>query len=345
MLFANDYNDRRVHIDETQSNQEYYCPSCGAPLVVKKGEIRQHHFAHKSNHVCNDTWERAGRQGYDISPWHNDWQNLFPRDNQEVRLHLGEVCHRADVLVDRTVVEFQHSILSPTVFDDRNNFYLNLGYKVVWLFDISDIYKEGKISYHKEGESCLFYWSNPKRTFLAYDINKGDIELFLHIAEGGKEAIYHVTGASDRGFEEFSTGLPLTRDKFLEYVGLKNGACAEPYREDVEKNRQFEEFCSKYGIDLSKQQERALLAVEGANLLLAVPGSGKTTVLINRIGHMVINKGIQPESILAITYTRNAAEEMRQRFSDRFGKELGNRIDFRTINSLCNDIYLSFCTK
>ena len=88
-----------------------------------------------------------------------------------------------------------------------------------------------------------------------------------------------------------------------------------------------------------------MLAVEGANLLLAVPGSGKTTVLINRIGHMVINKGIQPESILAITYTRNAAEEMRQRFSDRFGKELGNRIDFRTINSLCNDIYLGFCAK
>lgn len=343
MLFANDYNDRRVHIDETQSNQEYYCPSCGAPLVVKKGEIRQHHFAHKKNHICKDTWERSGSNGYDVSPWHNKWQSLFPKDNQEVRLHLGEVCHRADVLVDRTVVEFQHSILSHGVFDDRNNFYLNLGYKVVWLFDISDLYAAGKISYCKEGESCLFSWQNPKKTFSAYDINKGEIELFFHIIEGEKEAIYHVTEASDRGFEEFSTGLPLTRDKFLEYVGLKNGASAEPFREDVEKNEQFEEFCGKYGIDLSREQERALLAVKGANLLLAVPGSGKTSVLINRIGHMVINKGIAPESILAITYTKNAADEMRQRFSDRFGKELGGRIDFRTINSLCNDIYSDFC--
>lgn len=60
---------------------------------------------------------------------------------------MGEVCHRADVLVDRTVVEFQHSILSPSVFDDRNNFYLNLGYKVVWVFDISNLYKNGKIRY------------------------------------------------------------------------------------------------------------------------------------------------------------------------------------------------------
>ncbi|MCR5808776.1 MAG: UvrD-helicase domain-containing protein [Clostridiales bacterium] len=345
MLFANDYNDRRVHIDETQSNQEYYCPSCGAPLVVKKGVIRQHHFAHKKNHVCKDTWERSGSNGYDVSPWHNNWQSMFPKDNQEVRLHLGKVCHRADVLVDRTVVEFQHSILQPAVFDDRNNFYLNLDYKVVWLFDISDIYKEGKISYIKEGDSCLFSWTNPKRTFSAYDINKGEIELFFHIAEEEKEAIYRVKSASIFGFERFRTGLPLSREQFLEYVGLEGGKCAAPYREDVEKNQQFEEFCNKYGIDLSKQQESALLAVEGANLLLAVPGSGKTTVLINRIGHMVINKGIQPESILAITYTKNAAVEMRQRFSERFGKELGERIDFRTINSLCNDIYLSFCAQ
>ena len=44
MLFAVDYNDNRVHIDETHSNQEYYCPYCGAPLTTKKGEIRQHHF-------------------------------------------------------------------------------------------------------------------------------------------------------------------------------------------------------------------------------------------------------------------------------------------------------------
>lgn len=45
MLFASDFEDNRVHIDDTHSNQEYYCPYCGAPLVTKKGDIRQHHFA------------------------------------------------------------------------------------------------------------------------------------------------------------------------------------------------------------------------------------------------------------------------------------------------------------
>lgn len=135
MLFASDFEDNRVHIDDTHSNQEYYCPYCGAPLVTKKGDIRQHHFAHKQSHVCSDTWANGGSHGYDLSPWHNEWQSLFPKVNQEVKLCLGETKHRADVLVDRTVIEFQHSIMPVKAFDDRNNFYFNLGYKVIWLFD------------------------------------------------------------------------------------------------------------------------------------------------------------------------------------------------------------------
>ena len=108
MLFAFDYNDNRIHINDAQSNKEYFCPYCGVPLIIKKGDVRQHHFAHKSNHLCSDSWEKS----YDISPWHNEWQELFPRENQEVKLSLGETKHRADVLIGRTVVEFQHSIMS-----------------------------------------------------------------------------------------------------------------------------------------------------------------------------------------------------------------------------------------
>ena len=127
MLFANDYNDKKVHIDDTHSNQSYYCPYCGVPMITKKGDIRQHHFAHSAKHPCSDSWERSG--SYDMSPWHNDWQSLFPKANQEIKLALGETKHRADVLIDRTVIEFQHSIMPATAFDNRNNFYFNLGYK------------------------------------------------------------------------------------------------------------------------------------------------------------------------------------------------------------------------
>ena len=338
MLFANDYNDNRVHIDETHSNQEYYCPYCGAPLITRKGNERQHHFAHKQNHVCSDTWARSGSGGYDTSSWHNEWQSLFPKENQEVKLVLGETKHRADVLIDRTVVEFQHSIMPVAAFDNRNNFYFNLGYKVVWLFDLSELYESGQITYRSEADFIVFDWKNPKKAFNSYDIQSGCIDLFFQLGNDRDKNIVRVIDVSQDGFEKFHTTKFISANDFLAYVGLQNGVCAPPCRDDLEQNQQFQLFKEKYNVRLNKQQERAVLAVEGANLLLAVPGSGKTTVLVTRLGHMVINKNISPESILAITYNKDAADEMKDRFTAQFGS-IGGQIDFRTINSLSLKIY------
>ena len=342
MFFANDYNDNRVHIDETHSNQEYYCPYCGAPLTTKKGEIRQHHFAHKQNHLCSDTWERS--HSYDISPWHNEWQSLFPKENQEVKLSLGDTKHRADVMIDRTVIEFQHSIMPVKAFDDRNNFYFNLGNKVIWLFDLSDLL-EDQLFYKETGDGLEFHWRNPKKAFNNYDIQSGCIDLFFQLKADLDACIVRVTEVSKDGFECFYTSKFIGKNDFLTYVGLKDGQCLPPCREDLENNKQYCAFKEKYHINLNKQQERALLAVEGSNLLLAVPGSGKTTVLVERLGHMVINKNIPPQSILAITYNTAAAEEMKSRFSAQFGEKFGKQIDFRTINSLALKVYSDYCHK
>ena len=342
MLFAVDYNDNRVHIAETHSNQEYYCHYCGAPLTTKKGEIRQHHFAHKQNHLCSDTWERS--HSYDISPWHNEWQSLFPKENQEVKLSLGDTKHRADVMIDRTVIEFQHSIMPVKAFDDRNNFYFNLGNKVIWLFDLSDLL-EDHLFYKETGEGLEFHWRNPKKAFNNYDIQSGCIDLFFQLKSEPNVGFVRVTDVSANGFECFYTSKFIDKDDFLPYVGLKDGLCLPPCREDIENNELYCAFKEKYDICLNKQQERALLAGEGANLLLAVPGSGKTTVLVERLGHMVINKNIPPQSILAITYNTAATEEMENRFSAQFGELFGKQIDFRTINSLALKVYSDYCRK
>ena len=345
MLFASDYNDNRVHVDETHSNQEYYCPYCGAPLITKKGDVRQHHFAHKQNHVCSDTWAHSGPSGYDISPWHNEWQSLFPKENQEVKLVLGDTKHRADVLIDRTVVEFQHSVMPVVAFDNRNNFYFNLGYKVVWLFDLSDLYENGQLTYRSDADCLVFDWKNPKKAFNSYDIQSGCIDLFFQLSDSEDACIVRVRDVSQDGFEQFSTSPFISKDDFLNYVGLENGICPSPCRDDLDQNQQYQLFKKRYNINLNKQQERALQAVEGSNLLLAVPGSGKTTVLVARLGHMVINKGISPENILAITYNNSAADEMRKRFSALFGENIGARIDFRTINSLSLMVYTDYCRQ
>lgn len=340
MQIAHDYNDRRVHISETVSNQCYYCPFCGAPLVARKGEVNKHHFAHAKNHACKDSWSRNG--SYNISPWHNEWQALFPKDNQEIKLSLGDTVHRADILIDRSVVEFQHSGMANNAFDDRNNFYCNLGYKVTWLFDLSDVF-EKKMYYEKEGDRLVFTWNNPKRAFNNHDIKQGNIDLFFQIKKDEELCIVKVLDVSENGYEEFYTTDLMSKNEFLDYIGLKEGVCLPPCKDYIEEKEQYRLFKKKYHIELNKQQERAMLAVEGSNLLLAVPGSGKTSLLIARLGHMIINKKISPESILAITYNNTAADELKERFDAKFGKDIGGKVEIRTINSFCNTIYMDYC--
>ena len=74
--------------------------------------------------------------------------------------------------------------------------------------------------------------------------------------------------------------------------------------------------------------------MEGPVLLLAVPGSGKTTVLVTRLGYMLCCCGIAPDQILTMTYTVAATRDMRSRFSSLFGEELVSRMESRTINGV-----------
>lgn len=100
----------------------------------------------------------------------------------------------------------------------------------------------------------------------------------------------------------------------------------------------YEQFKTQYSIRLNDQQEQAVRAVEGSVLLLAVPGSGKTTVLITRLGWMVLGRGIPAEQILTMTYTVAATNDMRRRCETLFGAQLAQRLEFRTINSLCGRV-------
>ena len=94
-------------------------------------------------------------------------------------------------------------------------------------------------------------------------------------------------------------------------------------------------FAEKYALKLNRQQEEAVRSVEGNVLLLAVPGSGKTTVLVARLGYALYCLGVAPENILTMTYTVAAAADMRKRFVSLFGEELSGRLAFRTINGVC----------
>ena len=71
----------------------------------------------------------------------------------------------------------------------------------------------------------------------------------------------------------------------------------------------YAEFCDKFNIRLDEQQAQAVQCIDRAVLLLAVPGSGKTTTLITRAAYLIYCMGVTPESILTMTYTVAASPQ------------------------------------
>lgn len=98
---------------------------------------------------------------------------------------------------------------------------------------------------------------------------------------------------------------------------------------------EWKEFETTFSVKLNQQQKEAVQSTKGPVLLFAVPGSGKTTVLVTRLGYMIYCKNIPPERILTVTYTVAATKDMSERFAVRFGEDMAKRLEFRTINGIC----------
>src|SRR5690349_7823439 len=85
---------------------------------------------------------------------------------------------------------------------------------------------------------------------------------------------------------------------------------------------------------LNPQQLAAVKHTEGALLVLAGAGSGKTRVITCRIGHLLLNKKAPPEQLLAVTFTNEAAREMDERLKELVGRRQCAGVILSTFHSL-----------
>ncbi|MCB8994513.1 MAG: UvrD-helicase domain-containing protein [Bacteroidales bacterium] len=85
--------------------------------------------------------------------------------------------------------------------------------------------------------------------------------------------------------------------------------------------------------DLNKEQQEAVFNYKGASLVIAGAGSGKTRVLTYRIAHM-LTEGVHPASILALTFTNKAANEMKTRIADLVGRDAARKLWMGTFHSV-----------
>ena len=91
----------------------------------------------------------------------------------------------------------------------------------------------------------------------------------------------------------------------------------------------------------TSQQVDAIKHFEGPALILAVPGSGKTTVLLNRILNLIKNHNIDPNEIISITFSKSQGIDMEKRFLAQ-NPEFRGKITFKTIHAFCYEIVRNY---
>ena len=104
---------------------------------------------------------------------------------------------------------------------------------------------------------------------------------------------------------------------------------------EIQNEIKTEDTPKQKGLD--EYQQNAIKNENSQLLIVAGPGSGKTTVLTQRIANLIKDKNIQPENCLAITFTRRASQEMRERL-DKILENKANLLNIHTFHSLCFSI-------
>jgi DNA helicase-2/ATP-dependent DNA helicase PcrA len=91
-------------------------------------------------------------------------------------------------------------------------------------------------------------------------------------------------------------------------------------------------------VRLNPEQRAAVEHGDGPLLIVAGAGTGKTRVLVERVGYLLRSvSGLQPSQILALTFANKAADEMRQRAAERFGEQ-GRQCRFSTFHAFCYEL-------
>ena len=98
--------------------------------------------------------------------------------------------------------------------------------------------------------------------------------------------------------------------------------------------------------ELNAEQKKAVSCVDGPVLIVAGAGSGKTRVLTSRVA-LLLEKGVEPSRVMALTFTKKAATEMKERIARIVGKRkawriaMGTFIPSSSVSGICRFSRLS----
>lgn len=114
---------------------------------------------------------------------------------------------------------------------------------------------------------------------------------------------------------------------------------------EIEIDITFLKLLKNKNIKYTMQQQQAIFHKSGPALILAVPGSGKTTTIIGRVGNLILNQKVNPNNILAITFSKASALDMKKRFKSIFADVIKDDVRFSTIHAFANMVVSSYNRK
>lgn len=164
-----------TQIDQVKSSETYYCPSCGARCVIKRGTSNRPHFAHRQGLSCQSGESQQHRAMKTIL---QSW--IAQTDQVHSEFYFKTIKRRADLYVPENhhIIEYQLSDTSQRDLQKRTLAYHSIGLRVTWL--IGELkatektvyisrFTERLISYHPQLGYYLVAFSPTKQQFLSYD--------------------------------------------------------------------------------------------------------------------------------------------------------------------------------
>ena len=105
-----------------------------------------------------------------------------------------------------------------------------------------------------------------------------------------------------------------------------------------EKKEDVREELTPQGMIPNPEQEEAIRSEARVTAVIAGPGTGKTGTLVRRIAYLIAEKGVSPGDITAVTFTRQAAREMRERLEKELGKKAVRGLTVGTFHGISLDL-------
>lgn len=172
------------------------CDFCGKPTLLRAGECNIPHFAHiELSPDCE------GSEGE--TEWHKNCKSAFPSEQVEITFSHNGVVKRCDVKTPYKIIEFQHSPITSDEIEEREKFYMGVYGDMIWVFDLTSAYKEGRFQIREPKYGCgnNFTWKKANKHIFTCRrpvfLDLGEDKLFHMIN------IYASKGYGSNGYGQF----------------------------------------------------------------------------------------------------------------------------------------------